>query len=250
MVRAIGYLRVSTAEQAAHGYGLKAQERAIRELCRRRRWQLEAILSDEGESGSHGLDTRVGLSDAIARCKRGEAERLVVGKLDRLARDLLLQLTIIDGLKKHQVEVVSVEEPDFEGPDDMRDLIRNVLGAVAQYERAAIRGRMMSGKAAKAAGGGYVGGQPGYGQKAQDGRLTADQDEARVVDLIRAQRAAGASYRAICAALDAAGYRPRRGERWQPAVVRRVALRGGVGREEVPLPGPAPGCQDGRRVSG
>jgi DNA invertase Pin-like site-specific DNA recombinase len=58
---------------------------------------------------------------------------------------------------------VSTSEPDIDGPDELRELIRNILGSVAGYERAVIRGRMMAGKAAKVASGGYGGGRPPFG---------------------------------------------------------------------------------------
>ena len=56
-VKVVGYLRVSTVEQVS-GFGLDVQEAAIREHCRLHRLRLVAVLRDEGQSGSNGLDTR------------------------------------------------------------------------------------------------------------------------------------------------------------------------------------------------
>ena len=50
--RAVGYIRVSTAEQAAGGLGLDAQETAIREECRRRGWELVEVFTDAGLSAA------------------------------------------------------------------------------------------------------------------------------------------------------------------------------------------------------
>ena len=86
-VKVIGYVRVSTAEQATEGFGLDIQAKAIRAYCKAQKLRLVAILSDEGISGSNGLDTRRGLAEALARIEHGEASGLVVHKLDRLARD-------------------------------------------------------------------------------------------------------------------------------------------------------------------
>ena len=222
--RVLGYIRVSTQEQV-EGFGLDAQERAIRQLCKRKDWRLVGVLRDEGESGANGLDARQGLAEALARVERGEAAAIVVYRLDRLARDLLLQLTIGDRLQRADAEIVSVSEPEVDGPDELKTLIRNILGSISAYERAVIRGRMMAGKQAKRARGGYVGGQPRYGTRADGGELTRERDEERVVATVKRLRARGRSYREICTELEHAGLRPRRAAAWQPAVVRRIAER-------------------------
>ena len=88
--KVFGYVRVSTAEQVA-GNGLDVQRSAIRSYCREHGLLLTRILSDEGISGSNGLDTRTGLAEGLAGVERGDVAGLVVYRLDRLARDLLLQ---------------------------------------------------------------------------------------------------------------------------------------------------------------
>src|SRR5438309_11179607 len=87
-VRAIGYRRVSTDEQV-QGNGLEVQEQAIRWYCTDNDLNLIEVTSDEGISGSNGLDARVGLASALARLEAGEADCLVVYRLDRLARDFV-----------------------------------------------------------------------------------------------------------------------------------------------------------------
>ena len=120
----------------------------------------------------------------------------MVYRLDRLARDLLLQETVHARLEAGGAAVMSVSEPAVEGDDATRVLVRQLLGGIAQYERAVIRGRMMAGKAAKVASGGYGGGRPPYGYKAAGGALVTNEDEAAVVDTVTTMRKAGASYRA------------------------------------------------------
>jgi DNA invertase Pin-like site-specific DNA recombinase len=224
--KAIGYVRVSTAEQV-NGFGLELQERAIRDHCKTTGVRLLRIERDEGLSGSNGLDTREGLARALVALERGEASRLVVYKLDRLARDLVLQETSIQRLAASRCTVHSVTEPEVDSDDHTRVLVRQVLGAIGQYERAVIRARMMAGKAAKASAGGYAGGRPRYGTRAEGKALVANDEERQVVELVRTLHGRGDSFRSICAALELAGLRPRRAERWQPAVVRRIALRAG-----------------------
>jgi DNA invertase Pin-like site-specific DNA recombinase len=223
---AVGYVRVSTAEQV-EGFGLEVQERAIRDHAKAQRLRLVALHRDEGQSGSNGLDTRTGLSEALVALEGGTASVLLVYRLDRLARDLLLQETLIARLRLAGAEVVSVTEPDVDGggEEPTRDLVRQVLGAIAQYERAVIRGRLMAGKAAKIAKGGYGGGRPGYGKRAAGGELVDNDAEAPVLALVARKRRKGESYRQIASALTEAGLTPRAGTVWHANTVRRIAER-------------------------
>jgi DNA invertase Pin-like site-specific DNA recombinase len=222
--RVIGYLRVSTAEQV-DGFGLDVQESAIRAYSRSHNVRLVDVLSDHGQSGSNGLDARLGLAEALARIEAGDAEALVVYRFDRLARDLILQETLIVRLEAVGASVLSVSEPAMDGDDATRTMVRQMLGVISEYERAVIRGRMMAGKAAKVAKGGYGGGRPAYGQRAAQGALVPNQDESAVIDMVVAMRKDDASYREIARALADAGLKTRGGGEWNPNQVRRIALR-------------------------
>ena len=229
-MKALGYVRVSTDEQV-QGNGLTVQRQAIAGYCKAEGTTLVDVFADEGISGSNGLEHRVGLATALARLEAGDANCLVVYRLDRLARDYVLQELLVARLRQAGTPVRSVMEPDIDTntDDPTKILLRQILGSIGQYERALIRGRMQAGKMIKAAKGGYVGGQPGYGQRAEDQELVADLAEVEIVRLVSALRAEGQSYRAVCAALDEAGLIPRRAKQWHPAVVRSIALRAAAG---------------------
>jgi site-specific DNA recombinase len=216
---------VSTDEQVLRGHGLAIQPRAIESYCKKQGLLLVDALSDEGVSGANGLDTRDGLATALARIERHEASVLVVYRFDRLARQLLVQLTVTDRLDKVGARVLSTSEPDVDGPDELRELIRNILASIAAYERALIRGRMMAGRRAKAAEGRYVGDIPRFGYSTSDGELVADKDEQAVVTRMLELKADGYSLRAIAQRLNDEGLRPKRGERWQATQVARVLER-------------------------
>ena len=225
--KVIGYTRVSTAEQV-EGFGLDVQEAAIRKYCKAEGLHLVALLTDEGQSGSNGLDDRLGLAEGLARIERGDATGLIVYRLDRLARDLLLQETVHARLGAVGASVLSVSEPAMAGDDPTRILVRQLLGGIAQYERAVIRGRMMAGKAAKVANGGYGGGRPAYGQKAVGGELVVNPEELAIIETIKKRRKGGASYREVAMALSESGFPTRTGGTWNPNQVRRIAQRCGV----------------------
>ena len=224
----IGYVRVSTDEQVK-GSGLDVQREAIEAHCAGHGQRLVRVYGDEGVSGSNGLDSRTGLAEALAAIEAGGASALVVYRLDRLARDLILQETVIAQLERVDVSVISTSE-DVES---LRDdpgcvMMRQILGAVAQYERTVIRGRMAAGLAVKRRNGGYVGGKAPMGLRPAGGELVANPAEQAAVARIGELRAAGASYRRICEVLTVEGVSTRGGGRWLPATVRRIAGRSPV----------------------
>jgi DNA invertase Pin-like site-specific DNA recombinase len=79
---AIGYVRVSTQEQATEGVSLDAQRDRIRAYCRLHAIKLIDTKADEGISG--GTLNRPGLQAALEMIRRGRANTLIVAKLDRL----------------------------------------------------------------------------------------------------------------------------------------------------------------------
>lgn len=224
MSRVIGYLRVSTDMQAEKGLGLDIQRRAITAWAKAEGQKIVAWYSDEGISGTNGLDTRPGLAAAFRDLEDDRAEILAVYRLDRLARKLASQETWIERLERAGRQVVSVTEPHV-GDDEMRALVRQILGAVAQYERAVIVRRMQSGRAAKAANGGYAYGSPAFGQRAEGKALVSDETEQQAVIRIGELRQAGKSLREIVETLTADGIQTKHGKDWHPMTVKRVLAR-------------------------
>lgn len=222
---AVGYVRVSTTEQVK-GFGLDVQRSAIADYCDAQGLTLGAVYSDDGVSGSNGLESRDGLARALATLESRQAAVLVVYRLDRLARDLLLQETILGRLRACGVAVVSVTEGSVDSDDPTRVLVRQVLGAIGEYERALIRARVMAGKAAKAARGGYAGGRPAFGSRAAGAELVPDPSEQLTVERIRELRDQGSSLRSIARALEEEGRPAKAGRRWHASQVARV-LAGG-----------------------
>jgi DNA invertase Pin-like site-specific DNA recombinase len=229
-MRVVGYVRVSTDRQAERGLGLEVHERAIRAWCRGRGHRLVSVHRDEGVSGSNGLVTGEGLIDALEVVKDGKADGVVVYRLDRLARDLVVQEQILAEVRRLGGEPFSTSgaEAGFlaDDPEDpSRKLIRHVLGAVSEYERSMVALRLRSGRRRKAERGGYAYGSPALGQRAEGGDLVVDDDEARALDRIRELHAQGHSLRSMAAILAAEGHRPKRSDRWHPQSLARVVAR-------------------------
>lgn len=144
--RAALYLRVSSDEQARHGYSLGEQE----ERCRQRAAELGAaavtLYTDGGESGSR-LD-RPGLNELRSALRTGRHQLVVALDPDRLARSLYIQLLLHDEFRRLGVALLFVNL-DWEDTPDGR-LFLQMRGAIAEYEREKIRMRTCAGRRQKA----------------------------------------------------------------------------------------------------
>lgn len=226
MGNAIGYVRVSTAAQAEDGLGLEVQEEALRRWCAEQGVHMASLWRDEGISGTMELADRPGLGAAVAAIEDGTGDTLLVYRLDRLARDLVLQETVIDRVNQAGGQLVSVSEPDLNGQDFTRVMVRQILGAIAQYERMVILARMAAGRKAKASRGGYAFGAPGFGWRAVGRQLETDEEEQATMARILQLRADGWSLRQIGAKLEEEGRRTKRGgTSWDPSTIRRLLGR-------------------------
>ncbi|MDP9387297.1 MAG: recombinase family protein [Actinomycetota bacterium] len=141
-MRVVGYVRVSTDRQVEDGAGLEVQWRAVRAWCRAHGHRLVALVADEGVSGT--LADRPALAEALALLREGTARGLVVHRLDRLARDLIVQEQLLAELWRMDTTVSSTSSAQDaylsdDPADPSRRLIRQVLGAVSDYERAMVR---------------------------------------------------------------------------------------------------------------
>lgn len=229
-MKVIGYLRVSTDAQV-EGYGKDVQEADIRRWCKANGHRLVGLLADDGVSGA--LSERDGLGEALRMVRAGEVGAIVVGKLDRLARDLVFQEQALAEVWAHGGEVYSTlpTEANLRNDEDdpSRKMIRHILGAVNEWEREMIRLRMRNGRRAKAATGGYAYGAPPFGYRAEGRGLVPDPDEAATVARIRELRAEGSSLRQIAETLTAEGRPTKRGGTvWHPPTVARVLERAKV----------------------
>ena len=232
----VAYVRVSTKGQADDGYGLEVQERAIRKWAKANGHRIMAVCSDAGVSGTKDAADRPGLSAALDMLRPPpQATGLVVAKLDRLARALHVQETVLQVAWRAGAQVFTVDGGEVlaDDPDDpMRTFVRQVIGGVAQLERSLIAKRMRDGRQAKAATGKHAVGDYAFGfrgdGKGRDRDAVPDEDEQTVVARVVELRRGGASYRAIASALDAEQLRPRRAASWSAMAVRNVARRAGA----------------------
>jgi DNA invertase Pin-like site-specific DNA recombinase len=229
-MKLVGYRRVSTALQSEEGFGLDVQSDLLRVGALHLGATLIATFTDAGESGANGVESRLALHEALAMIARGEVDGILVPRLDRLARDLILQEQLIKEIRRLGGQVFSCaggEDGVLRGDDvdPSRQLIRQVLGAVAAYERAMIRLRLEAGRARKRAGGGYAGhGPPAYGQVAVEGELMPEPREAATIRRMR-ELSTTMTLKEVAATLNAEGHKAKRGGSWYAESVRRTLRR-------------------------
>jgi len=233
-VKLVAYVRVSTAGQVSDGYGLSIQEKAVRAWAKANGHRIVRLVSEEGVSGAKEAVDRPGLSEALTLIQDGTAEGLLIPRLDRLARSVTVQEATLAFVWRHGGKVYAADSGDIaEDQDDpYRIAMREMAGVFAGLERRIIVKRLKDGRAAKQAAnkkavGAYAYGTHGVGEgRERDAGLNPA--EAAAHALILDLRRTGKSYREICSALDAEGYRPRRAELWHPMVVRSICHRAGL----------------------
>ena len=218
-VRALGYIRVSTATQVQDGAGLDIQRAAIEKLAKQQGWQLVGVIEDGGVTGK--IEERPGLVEVEEALRAKRADAVVVHRYDRLARELWVQEYLIAQWTAAGAAVVSVLEGEA-AEDPARKMLRQILGAVAGYDRAMVVARLKWGRQAKAKRGGYAGGAVALGYKVEEGLLVVDEEAAKAVRRAAKLRRDGLGYRAIASTLAAEGFSTKRGGAWQANTVRSL----------------------------
>lgn len=132
MLQCLIYCRVSTEEQADHGYSLDAQEKFCRDFAERSGYSVVGVFRDEGKSGTK-LD-RPALQDLLARCGKGQGiDAVIVQETDRLARNTQDHLTIRALLKKAEVRLISVAQPMLDDSPEGK-MVDTILASVNQFQ--------------------------------------------------------------------------------------------------------------------
>jgi DNA invertase Pin-like site-specific DNA recombinase len=218
----VGYLRVSTSEQASSGLGLDAQQAAIDAAAARLGLPLKNTFVDAGLSGGLALEHRPALLATLDALGNGDV--LLVAKRDRLGRSVLNVAMLERLVERKGARIVSAagEGSDDDGPTSK--LMRQIIDAFAEYERAIIRSRTKAALQAKKARGEVVGRVP-YGWQAEGQRLVRHDGEQEVLRLLWHLRGRGYTLQGIADTLNARGVRTRRGTHWSNQFVCQLLTR-------------------------
>lgn len=223
MKKYIGYVRVSTDEQAENGYGLQAQESAIKSYSAAMGYELERIVVDEGYSGA-SLE-RPGIQEIVNAMHGYEYAGVIVFKLDRISRILKDILNMHDDIfVPCGASLISVKE-QFDTQTPIGKLFFQMIGGFAEFERSVIKDRMMSGRNEKAKQGLFAGGSAPYGYDLFDGELTINDEEAKVVRKVYQLRAEKKTFQTIVDVLNENGVPTKRGGNWSRKSVKTILDR-------------------------
>jgi DNA invertase Pin-like site-specific DNA recombinase len=209
---AFAYLRVSGKGQL-EGDGFTRQLAAIKKYAAAQGIRIVRIFREEGVSGTKALENRPALQQLLVALHSNGIRLVLVEKLDRLARDLMIQESIVADMKRNGFEIVSVCEPDMCSDDPSRVLIRQILGAFAQYERAMIVQKLRGARQRIRSKVGRCEGRKPYGTRS---------GEAEVIERMKQLRQQGTAVDKIAEALNAQGTNPRSGHQWYATSVYRI----------------------------
>lgn len=219
-MKAIGYVRVSTEEQASQGVSLEAQTEKVKAYASLYDIELVEIITDAGVSAKT-ID-RPGLNKALAMLEAGEAEALVIVKLDRLTRSVRDLDYLLEKYFADKFSLMSVSEQVDTRTASGR-LVLNVLMSVAQWERETIGERTSQALQHKKAQGEHIGGV-GFGYQVTGKKLAQSKDHETVVAIVE-MRGQGMTLMAIADKLNAEGIKTARGGKWYPKTVSNIIER-------------------------
>jgi DNA invertase Pin-like site-specific DNA recombinase len=219
---AVAYLRTSSAANVgADKDSDKRQREAIEAFAKRAGFTIIAEYYDKAVSGADHIDQRPGFAEMLQRLAANGAKTIIVESPDRFARDLAVQLAGHDMLKSLGIAIIPASAPEFFTEDTPTAvLVRQVLGAIAQFEKASAVAKLAAARKRK---------RELHGRC--EGRKPLKDVRPDVVALarqLRRRRTGGQrlSLRAIGKALAANGYLNERGMQYAAKSVASM-LRGG-----------------------
>lgn len=221
MKNVIAYIRVSTTKQADSGLSIASQNHKLKAYADLYDLNIVAIEIDSGET-ARSLD-RPAMQRSLKMLKSGEAEGLLVFKLDRLTRSVIDLAHLIDNyFKDDKYSLISVSD-HLDTKTAGGRLVLNVLTAVSQWEREAIGERTSAAMQELKKQGRYTGGAPRYGyKKTEDGTLQENESEQQVISEVETMKSRGFNLSEIAKKLTKAGRRSRTGKPFQAVQIRNM----------------------------
>jgi len=222
----VGYVRVSTEDQAREGVSLDAQEARIAAYGAALGFEVSEVVRDAGISAK-SLD-RPGMARILDGIRRREIGRVIILKLDRVTRSTRDLAELLELFASNDAALVSVSE-HLDTASAAGRLAVNMLGVVAQWEREAIGERTSSALAHKRQRGMAYGSTP-FGYRRDGDRFVPEPEEQAALREAQRLDRSGASFREIAAMLAARGAKPHRATVWHASSVRAM-LRSRIANE-------------------
>lgn len=221
----IGYVRVSTEDQAKEGVSLDNQKSKIEAYCKLKDLDLIEIVEDAGLSAKDLR--RPGVQKVLKLARKNEIDAIVINKLDRLFRSTVDALETTKMLDRKGVALHSIEE-NLDTSSAMGRFFFTLTAALAEMERRIIGERTKAALAHKRAKRESIGGYaPPYGYDLDEtGHLVRNEHEQKGIRLIKSFHEKGYSLRTICRKLELNRYKTKTGKvDWNPKTVSMIVRR-------------------------
>jgi DNA invertase Pin-like site-specific DNA recombinase len=219
MKKAVAYLRVSGKGQI-DGDGFPRQLAAVKAYAETNGIEIVKVFREEGVTGTSESMDRPAWSALMASLDESGIQTVLIERLDRLARDLMIQEAAIANLRRNGLTLISAMEPDLMANDATRVLVRQMLGAVAQYDKSQIVSKLRGARMRKRLQDGRCEGRKPFGHT---------EAERKTLDLMCQLWSQHGSLTAVCRHLEGAGIRTRAGHAtWHPYTVSEIIKRSQV----------------------
>lgn len=216
--KAFGYLRTSGKGQIGND-GFPRQREAITRYAKANGIEIVQEFGDEAVTGTVDAMDRPGLTDLFVALKANGVRLVLVENATRLARDLMISEIILSEFRKLGVKVISADggvDLTIGNDEPTGKLIRQILGAVSEWEKCALVQKLRASRLRIRRAGGRCEGKKPYGHTPE---------EMKVVESILAYRKDGKSYQGIADQLNGEGIKSRSGKKWHPTQVQRIIQR-------------------------
>ncbi len=223
-MRAIGYVRVSSEEQADSGLGLEAQRQRIGDYCKLKGLELAEVFEDAGASGGKPLESRPAGERLPATARKSKAV-VIVAKFDRLFRSVADAAVTIADFDRKGIELVAIAE-GFDMTNLYGRAMAQMASVFAELERGMIRERTKAAMGVKRNRGERISRHAPFGWEfGPAGKLVENAAEQEGIRLMRLLRAGGKGYEEIAVFLNGGNIKPKRAVKWARASVRAIMNR-------------------------
>lgn len=210
--RAFAYLRVSGRGQV-DGDGFTRQLTAIKKYAAANNIKIVKIFREEGICGDTEWEDRPAFSEMMGLLLNNGVQTVLIERLDRLARTLMTQESVICDFQRKGLTLVSVSEPDLLIEDPSRILMRQMLGAFFQYEKTLLVAKLRGARQRVKAQRGHCEGNKRYGTFPGEGEI---------IERMKQMRSAGKAVDTIAETFNSEGIKPRSGVQWHSNTVYRI----------------------------
>ncbi|GDZ76412.1 serine recombinase [Bifidobacteriaceae bacterium MCC01989] len=184
VLRAVGYIRVSTDMQAELGYSLENQEYEIKNYVESKHMTLVHIYQEEKGASGKNIEGRPQFQQMLSDiAKNRDIDYVVVYNMSRFARNAANALTTLQKLKSYNVSLYVIKE-GIDSTTKMGETMFSFASIFADLERDSIRENTTAGRYQKARNGLWNGAQAPFGYRLDSGKLVIQEDEAEVVRII------------------------------------------------------------------